>query len=161
MYDDEDDSPTEEFPALPRPSRRASPLAGAVGVAAAQSRAAREVGGMGGGRHQGIQLQRKGTMTGTEWQVDRIDKVTDGDTVRLIRSRIEHMGDHDFRITDVTSMPIRLVWVDTPEKGDHPGWETARADLTTWIAARGRIRGPKDSASSPTNPRAGIGCSAT
>jgi endonuclease YncB( thermonuclease family) len=73
-------------------------------------------------------------LTGTEWQVDRIDKVTDGDTVRLIRSRIEHMGDHDFRITDVTSMPIRLVWVDTPEKGDHPGWETARADLTTWIA---------------------------
>ena len=74
-------------------------------------------------------------MTGTEWQVDRIDKVTDGDTVRLIRSRIEHMGDHDFRITDVTSMPIRLVWVDTPEKGDHPGWENARTDLTIWIEA--------------------------
>ena len=75
-------------------------------------------------------------MTGTEWQVDRIDKVTDGDTVRLTRSRIEHMGDHDFRITDVDSMPIRLVWVDTPEKGDHPGWETARADLTWWIEQR-------------------------
>src|SRR5690349_17272268 len=43
------------------------------------------------------------------------------------------MGDHDFRITDVTSMPIRLVWVDTPERGDHPGWEKARADLTEWI----------------------------
>ena len=76
-------------------------------------------------------------LTGTEWQVDRIDKVTDGDTVRLTRSRIEHMGDHDFRITDVTSMPIRLVWVDTPEKGDHPGWERARADLTAWLTRYG------------------------
>jgi endonuclease YncB( thermonuclease family) len=72
-------------------------------------------------------------MTGIEWQIERIDKVTDGDTLKVIRSRIEHMGDHDFRITDVTAMPIRLVWVDTPEKGDHPGWETARADLTAWV----------------------------
>jgi hypothetical protein len=73
------------------------------------------------------------TIDGTEWQVDSVEEVTDGDTVRLIRSRIEHMGDHDFRIADVTSMPIRLVWVDTPEKGDHPGWETAREDLIDWI----------------------------
>jgi endonuclease YncB( thermonuclease family) len=99
--------------------------------------------------------------------VYRIDKVTDGDTVRLIRSRIEHMGDHDFRISDVTSMPIRLVWVDTPEKGDHPGWETAR-DLicrNAWIAYY-ESRLPTDSAKgSPRHhlrsPPAGIGCSAT
>lgn len=78
-------------------------------------------------------------MIGTEWQVDRIDKVTDGDTVRVVRSRIEHMGDHDFRITDVDSMPIRLVWVDTPERGDHPGWETARADLHAWIEEAGNL----------------------
>lgn len=76
------------------------------------------------------------TVSGTEWQVQSVEKVTDGDTLRVIRSRIEHMGDHDFRITDVDSMPIRLVWVDTPEKGDHPGWEQARADLLGWIEAR-------------------------
>jgi len=70
---------------------------------------------------------------GTEWQVESVEKVTDGDTLRVVRSRIEHMGDHDFRITDVTSMPIRLVWVDTPERGDHPGWETARDDLAYWV----------------------------
>jgi endonuclease YncB( thermonuclease family) len=70
---------------------------------------------------------------GTEWQVDRIEKITDGDTLRVIRSRVERLGDHDFRITDVTSMAIRLVWVDTPERGDHPGWEKARADLEQWI----------------------------
>lgn len=72
-------------------------------------------------------------MTGTEWQIESVEKVTDGDTVRVIRSRIEHMGDHDFRITDVNSMAIRLVWVDTPEKGTHPGWEKARRDLASWI----------------------------
>jgi endonuclease YncB( thermonuclease family) len=53
-------------------------------------------------------------VTGTEWQIESVEKVTDGDTLRVIRSRIEHMGDHDFRITDVDSVPIRLVWVDTP-----------------------------------------------
>jgi len=73
-------------------------------------------------------------VTGTEWDVERVEKVTDGDTLRVVRSRIEKMGDHNFRITDITSMAIRLVWVDTPEKGDHPGWERARADLTEWIS---------------------------
>jgi endonuclease YncB( thermonuclease family) len=76
------------------------------------------------------------SIDGTEWQVDRVEKVTDGDTLRLIRSRIEHLGDHDFRITDVDSMPIRLVWVDTPERGDHPGWEQAKEDLEHWIWSR-------------------------
>jgi hypothetical protein len=79
-------------------------------------------------------------VTGTEWQIDRITKVVDGDTLRVIRSRIEHMGDHDFRITDVNDIPIRLVWVDTPERGDHPGWENARQDLAEWIEAHGDRR---------------------
>lgn len=74
---------------------------------------------------------------GTVWDVEQVVKVTDGDTLRLVRSRIEHMGDRDFRITDVDSMPIRLVWVDTPERGDHPGWEQARQDLAEWISEHG------------------------
>lgn len=73
-------------------------------------------------------------MIGTEWDIERVASVTDGDTLRVVRSRIEHMGDHDFRITDVKSVPIRLVWVDTPEDEDHPGWENARSDLMRWIA---------------------------
>lgn len=77
---------------------------------------------------------------GTEWVVDRVERVTDGDTLRVIRSRIEHMGDHDFRITDVDSVPIRLVWVDTPERGNHPGWENARQDLVDWITAHPLLR---------------------
>lgn len=72
--------------------------------------------------------------TGTEWRVERVARVTDGDTVRLIRSRPIEIDGRRYRIMDDTSegVPVRLVWVDTPERGD-PGWAQARADLTEWI----------------------------
>ena len=73
---------------------------------------------------------------GTYWDVEHVVSVTDGDTVRLIRSRQAQLGDDWFRVTDIGSKPIRLVWVDTPERGDHPGYEQAAADLAEWINTR-------------------------
>ena len=73
---------------------------------------------------------------GTEWQVESVASVTDGDTVRLIRSRVVEIDGRSYRITDdePKGIPIRLVWVDTPERGQHPGWEKARDDLREWLA---------------------------
>jgi endonuclease YncB( thermonuclease family) len=83
------------------------------------------------------------TYPGTEWLVDSVASVTDGDTLRVYRSRIVELGDDWFRIQDVApitgdpkSAPIRLVWVDTPEKKDHAGWKRAKDDLATWIDER-------------------------
>lgn len=82
-------------------------------------------------------------MTGTVWDVDQVVSVTDGDTLRVLRSRVAQLGDDWYRIHDVNpqgnraSVPIRLVWVDTPERGDHPGWENARDDLLEWIFDHG------------------------
>lgn len=72
----------------------------------------------------------------TTWDVQEVVSVTDGDTLRLIRSRATQLGDDWYRITDIRSKPIRLVWVDTPERGDHPGYEQAAADLTEWLHTR-------------------------
>lgn len=83
------------------------------------------------------------TATGTEWSVEEVVRVIDGDTVRLVRQRpIELDGRHYLLADDEPDgVPIRLVWVDAPERGDHPGWETARADLAEWISQRlGRMR---------------------
>jgi endonuclease YncB( thermonuclease family) len=85
--------------------------------------------------------------SGTMWDVDRIERVGDGDTLRLYRSRLEQIGDHWYRITEVNpdgaprTVSIRLVWVDTPERG-KPGWHEARDDLVKWAstAALGPIR---------------------
>jgi endonuclease YncB( thermonuclease family) len=74
---------------------------------------------------------------GTEWVVDRVTSVTDGDTVRLVRCRVTELDGRRYLLSDwdiVNGVPIRLVWVDTPERGHHPGWENARADLKTWIS---------------------------
>ena len=75
-------------------------------------------------------------MTGTEWQVERVEKVTDGDSLRVIRSRIMRLGDDDFRVTDLKTKPIRLVWVDTPERGE-PGYADARDDVLEWVFDHG------------------------
>jgi len=75
---------------------------------------------------------------GQTWDVDRIASVTDGDTVRVHRSRVTQLGDDWYRITDVNpdgtprSVPLRLAWVDTPERG-KPRWREAREDLAEWI----------------------------
>jgi len=82
------------------------------------------------------------TDPGTEWAVLTVTKVTDGDTVRVIRSRPIELDGRRYLLTDrdPAGEPIRLVWVDTPERGTHPGWEDARADLADWIASHQPLR---------------------
>ncbi len=79
-------------------------------------------------------------MNGTTWRVDAVLRATDGDTVRVLRSRPVELDGRHYRLADdpdaePDGIPVRLVWVDTPERGNHPGWENARADLRLWLAA--------------------------
>jgi endonuclease YncB( thermonuclease family) len=72
---------------------------------------------------------------GTDWAIDRIVSVTDGDTVRLMRSRILGVSDGLEtlqRDTDPKGVAIRLVNLDTPERGEA-GYELARSDLFRWL----------------------------
>lgn len=80
-------------------------------------------------------------MNGTEWDVDEVAKVTDGDTVRLVRSRITNIDGHEYLIADANpaGISIRLVWVDTPERR-KPGWDDARDDLRDWIDTHRPLR---------------------
>jgi endonuclease YncB( thermonuclease family) len=59
----------------------------------------------------------------------------DGDTVRLVRTGVFWLGDKRWRLTDTDPLgePIRLVWVDTPEKADKKGNAQATADTSGWI----------------------------
>lgn len=74
------------------------------------------------------------TVIGVRWLISSVVSITDGDTVRVIRSRIVDVDGRRFYVTDVDphGVPIRLTWLDTPERGQL-GWGTARADLITWI----------------------------
>lgn len=56
----------------------------------------------------------------------------DGDTVWLLRSTIQRLGDRDFYVQDVDYMSVRLVWVNTPERG-KPGYRAACDELTEWL----------------------------
>lgn len=65
-----------------------------------------------------------------------ITKVIDGDSLRLIRTRT--IGEADgLRIdaTDTAPVAVRLVHLDTPERGED-GWAQAHDDLADWIYAR-------------------------
>jgi endonuclease YncB( thermonuclease family) len=79
-------------------------------------------------------------VTGTVWAVDAVPRITDGDTVRLVRSRVIELDGRRYRLTDAepTGVPIRLVWLDTPERG-QPGYLQARDDLAHWIWDRADI----------------------
>jgi endonuclease YncB( thermonuclease family) len=69
----------------------------------------------------------------TAWTVLTITRVVDGDTVRLIRTR--DLGNADgltITATDTTDVPVRLIHVDTPERGEV-GWAEAKADLEKWV----------------------------
>lgn len=77
-------------------------------------------------------------MTTTTWQVDRIPRVIDGDSLRVVRSRPMQLGDDWFHVRDLDpfeGLPVRLLWVNTPERG-QPGYTEARDDLRAWIQAR-------------------------
>ena len=82
-------------------------------------------------------------MDGTTWDVDRIVSVTDGDTLRVVRSRPFPIDGRSYRITDddPRGVPIRLVWVDTPERG-QPGRNEARLDLEHWADRHAGTQGP-------------------
>lgn len=93
-------------------------------------------------------------MTGpvpTEWDVEGVVRVVDGDTVRIIRERVERVDALE-QITrdvadpdndgDVDGVSVRLVNLDTPERGE-PGYSEAKADLAQWLtdhAATMRVR---------------------
>jgi endonuclease YncB( thermonuclease family) len=70
----------------------------------------------------------------TAWTVLSVARVIDGDTVVLTRSREVGVAD-GLRITatDIKPMPVRLVHLDTPERGEV-GWADAKADLERWVA---------------------------
>lgn len=78
-------------------------------------------------------------MTGTEWRIVAMHHVVDGDTVHVIRSCGMQLGDDWFDVADIKPKPIRLVWVDTPERG-KPGYREATEDLEEWIAHAESIR---------------------
>jgi endonuclease YncB( thermonuclease family) len=71
---------------------------------------------------------------GTRWDIDRIIRVIDGDSLRVVRSRLIDLDGRHYRLTDADpdGVLLRLAWVDTPEKG-KPGWAEARADLFRWV----------------------------
>lgn len=83
-------------------------------------------------------------MTGpvpTEWEVEGVVRVVDGDTVRIIRERTERIDQLE-QITrdvadpdgdgDVDGVSVRLVNLNTPERG-QAGYAEAKADLAAWL----------------------------
>ena len=74
-----------------------------------------------------------------DWEAELVS-VTDGDTVRMHLMRGPVGIDNDFEVVvqtrrDGKGIPIRLVTLQTPERG-HPDWSQARRDLTGWIIGR-------------------------
>lgn len=77
------------------------------------------------------------TVNGQEWEVVDVELYKarpkgDGDTVWLLRKRLDYLGDDIFWITDPDHKSHRLAWVDTPERGEE-GYSQADADLDNWI----------------------------
>lgn len=81
--------------------------------------------------------------TPTDWEVEGVVRVVDGDTVRIIREQTEVIDGLE-QITrdvadpdndgDVDGVSVRLVNLDTPERGE-PGYSEAKADLASWLIA--------------------------
>lgn len=67
------------------------------------------------------------------WTVVSIDRVIDGDTVRLTRQRdVAEVDGLTLSARDTRPVSVRLVHVDTPERGEE-GWAYARDDLQRWL----------------------------
>lgn len=81
------------------------------------------------------------TFPPTVWNVDTVVSVTDGDTVRLVRSRALELDGRRYRLTDLEPKGIshRLAWVDIPERGTKE-WAQAKLDLRHWIDLHGPLR---------------------
>ncbi len=80
---------------------------------------------------------------GTDWAIDHVVSVTDGDTIRVIRSQVVgHTDDLVIAARDRrrNGVAIRLVTLDTPERGE-PGYTDAGDDVAVWLLAhQGRLR---------------------
>lgn len=64
-----------------------------------------------------------------------VRKVVDGDTVDLVLGK-----DIGFHITTLATVRVRLLGIDTPERG-QPGFAEARDYVRSWLAANaGRTR---------------------
>lgn len=92
---------------------------------------------------------------GTDWAVVDVSRVVDGDTVRLFRRRVLEgpwmrssdglrarqafcLEDDPEQVRD--GVAVRLINLDTPERGE-PGHREARDDVATWLLAHdGRLR---------------------
>ena len=77
----------------------------------------------------------------TDWHVDRWWD-TDGDTVRVSRSRTVQVGDglmarlYDDPAQLPLGLPVRVINLDTPERG-NPDWPQACQDAADWLTAAG------------------------
>lgn len=70
-----------------------------------------------------------------QWWDVVVSRVVDGDTIRAFRTRIVGLVDGmNLYAADNAPVPVRLVWVDTPERSED-GWGAAIRDLTEWINA--------------------------
>jgi endonuclease YncB( thermonuclease family) len=72
---------------------------------------------------------------GTDWQIDRIVRVTDGDSLRVVRRRRTLLDGLRIETTDadfINGVPIRLINLDTPERG-HDDYLEARNDVVNWL----------------------------
>lgn len=87
-----------------------------------------------------VEHQHTEPTIGTEWDVHALGldrwgrRRGDGDTCWPMRSRIDRLGDKRYRVADLEPVSVRLVWLDSPERG-QPGWAQARDDLTAWLDA--------------------------
>lgn len=74
----------------------------------------------------------------TRWEVLEVARVVDGDTIRLVRCRRINLDGRDYVIADAPTprrpdgVSVRLVWVDTPERGDDR-YREATQDLRRWV----------------------------
>lgn len=67
--------------------------------------------------------------------------ITDGDTLRLHLEREMPLVPGwatTLHSTHPRGVPVRLIILDTPERGQE-GWHAARDDLTTWVLARQEV----------------------
>lgn len=80
---------------------------------------------------------------GTDWAVQHVVRVIDGDSVRVVRRRTSPIADGldcDVYDTDPDGVALRLITLDTPERGE-PGYSEAAADVADWLHEyRDRLR---------------------
>lgn len=105
------------------------------------------------------QLDYPTLLGGTNWRLVAVTKYIDGDTLRILRDRYVTADSPEISISDdlllqssvvtyvrdnpgsdptdpMAGRSARLVYVDTPERGDTANWARANADTKAWIEER-------------------------